>query len=317
MRKRIFSLLLALVMVLGMLPTAALAQELTPAEQTAVTDMAPAAGEGVSTHAEDEAATIEIKQLTVRTTDSEGNRLQCSAKGDAESGYWAYLMPGTTCPTSIPEEELKTSSWTGCKDHVYTWDNGSYVQIALLEAYSISKIEWDSNVLKFTVSNGEGQTRDFTLTLKQRESLSGTTMAQLKETVASAMKTNMTESYAQLSEKLATIEMPEGITLVMNTTQKQFAHTATAGTKDTPAGEAGKVTLKVTFYLADETTGSKMTIIDASGNSSQSIEVVDEPLTYSEENKVTVTAAANGDGTVTAEYKGMVAQEQTDNRKTS
>lgn len=320
MSKRILSMLLIVVMLLGILPASVFAAEATPVEPASIEEAAPQETlSATAPEAEPQADTLSenpIKQLTVRTKDSEGNYIHYnSAKQDttvSDSDYWAYLVPGITCPTTIPEAEVKASAWNNCNDYVYTWDNGSYVLITLPEAYSVSKIEWDSNVLKFTVSDAEGQSKDFTLTMKQLASLSGTTMEQLKQNVADALKTNMAESFDQISARVSTIEVPEGIQLKLITSKNGFNHTATAGTKDAPEGQAATISLNVEFSLVDEIKGSTIDISQSNGLYYQTLSVVDEPLTYSEADKATVTAEANGDGTVTAEFSGMVAQAQAD-----
>lgn len=336
---RLLALLLCLVMVFTTMPMAAfaneasadtaLAQPMEEAQQTEEEALAAAeplaekdTPEAFSQDSQvmpvadgDTAAEITIKQFAVRTMDSDGYYMHYnSAKQNtsvSDSDYWVYLMPGTTCPTTVPEAEVKTSAWNNCNDYIYTWDNGTYAQIALPNTCTISTAKWEGNVLKFTVDNGAGQTKDFTLTMKDR-GLSGTTMAQLKESVTTALKTNMTETFAQLSERVKAIEVPEGIQVKLLSTQNDFAHKAAAGTPEAPEGEAATVNLKVEFCLIDEADNATKDLYQPNGLYYHVLTVVDEPMAYSEADKVTVTAEAYGNGTATAEYVGMVAQAQMD-----
>lgn len=105
---------------------------------------------------------VDIKQFGVRFADKDGyyfiNDIHCAfqekdEQGNKTNNYYAYLMPGEACQTTIPEEVVTESSTSGCSDHTYTWDKDVYIKLTMPTEYRITEAKWEENVLKLSVQS--------------------------------------------------------------------------------------------------------------------------------------------------------------------
>lgn len=258
--------------------------------------------------------TIELKVFDVRFKDTDGYFVKPNGSNasNVDNDYWAYLTPGMTCPSTVPEPTIATSAWNNCNDYTYTWDT-SYIKITIPNTCTINNMRWEENVLKFTVKDGDTSSKDFTLTMKDTN-FAGTSAAELITKIQQAdFGITMADSYDAVKNKIETakLDLPDGINIGLTTKQNNYKHDAQAGTVENPNGTDGKASLYINVSFIDETTKYPVYFFKNS-NSTYSISTVVKALAYSEADKVNVTAVASGNGTAMAEFAGMVAQQRSD-----
>lgn len=307
LKTKILSLLLCFMMVFTAIPTTAFA----------ATDVSSS---DVSTLA-DESTNIAITIMDVRFYDDDGNycsngNMTYTEDGD-DTALFSYIAPGVVIPDTVPEAEVTKSAWNNCNEYQYKWGEKSYIKLTILNTLSVKSMEWDKdnkNVLNFTLEAEDGATKDYKLTLKQPKLEEGVTMASLVEKVKNyEYEISMADSYSDVKAYFENLDLglPEGMGLKLRTSESNFRHTASAGTISKPNGSDSTISLNVGIVCRDLASG-KTSSYYVQGNSSVKVNVKDKALVYSEADKVNVTVAAVGSGTVTSEFVGMQAKYQSD-----